>query len=167
MNKTTHVVTLNQGLPSGMGNPDDPNGTWPTGTRIANTFSGVAYKNSFFGPLIPAQSDTWYRTLNHMGGIDTSGTNVSHNFPPGTVFVKVMWYPNHSNRPGGWSSYPDTGPDHRVWFTGVSVVPEPLAAQNVVTSGAVAGSVEIKVPVSDFVANTVILAPAGLSVTEV
>lgn len=52
-------------------------------------------------------------------------------------------------------------------IAGVSIAPESGAAMNEVASGASSGSVEIKVPVSDFAAGTVSLAPAALSVTGV
>lgn len=167
VNKTTHVVTLNKPLPSSMGNPDDPNGTWPVGTSLANSEIGGTYKYAVFSGLRTPQLDTWYLARGYMGGMDTSGRNVSNNFPPGTAFTKPFWLPNFSNRTGGWNGYPDTGPSHRVWFTGVSVRPEPAAAVQEVTSGASAGSVEIKVPVSDFATGTISLAPAAQTLSEV
>ncbi|MBL4768051.1 MAG: DUF2793 domain-containing protein [Rhodobacteraceae bacterium] len=167
VNKTTHVVSLNQSLPSGMGNPADPSGIWPAGTVLANSSAGNVYKYSFFSALTVPQTDTWFKTLNHLGGIDLSGTGVQNNFPPGTAFIKVMWLANHSNRLGGSGGFPDTGPDHKIWFAGISITPESLAAQNKVTSGTATGSLEIKVPVSDYAAGTVNLAPSGLSVEEI
>lgn len=141
VNKTTNVVTLNQGFPAALGNPDDANGIWPVGTRIANKSTG-ALKYSVFGGLIVPATDTWYRIQNYIGGVDISGVNVQANFPPGTAFAKMFWIPNYSNRAGGWSIYPDTGPDHSVWFGGISMAPEP---QGILVANA-DGSKTLKVP---------------------
>ena len=167
VDKLTHVVTLNKPFPASLGNPDDGAGTWPVGTPIANTSSGGTYKYSFFAGGRVAQTDTWYKSVNHMGGIDRSGTNATANFPPGTAFVKVIWLPNYSNRAGGYGANPDTGAGHRVWFAGVSVTPETLAAKQEVAAGSSAGSIEIKVPAPDFAAGTLNLASAAQDVTEV
>lgn len=163
VDKVTHTITLSAPLPAGLANPDDPGGTWPAGTRIANSASDGADKYAFFSSLICPATDTWYKTTNHMGGIDKSGTNVTDNFPPGTAFVKVMWLPNYSNRSGGWSGYPDTGSSAKVWFSGVSVTPEVGALTQVAANGAI----DIKIPEGDFVTGNVSMVVAGLSTTEV
>lgn len=167
VNKTSHVVTLNQALPSSMGNPDDPSGTWPAGTKIANCSSGASYKYTFYSGLYVPNVDQWYHTTSYMGGLDTSGTNSTLNFSPGTSFVKPFWLPNYTNRSGGYSGHPDTGSSHKVWFTGVTVLPEPHAVQSKVLAGVNAGSVEIKVPVSDFTTGDISLNPASINITEV
>ncbi len=125
VDKAQNRVTLKQPLPASMGNPDDPGGVWPVGTRIANRGSGWNYKFGFFSDLVLGATDTWYRIENVMGGVDLSGRNVPHNFPPGTAQVRPVWLMNYSNRSGGYSSFPDTGPDHRTWVTGVSVEVDP------------------------------------------
>jgi len=123
VNKTTNLITLNKPLPTAQGNPDDVNGTWPVGTGIANSDAGASYKYSLFsGNILPAV-DTWYRHTNFMGGIDVSGRNVTNNFPPGTAFCKFFWLSNFSNRVGGWSAFPDTGPAHKIRYSGISVTP--------------------------------------------
>lgn len=161
VDKTANQVTLNAPLSASLGNPEDANGTWQAGTAIANSSSGPTFKYGFFPGLIPATTDQWYGTRNHMGGIDLSGKNVTANFPPGTAYIRIFWLPNFTNRPGGWASHADSGAAHRVWFSGVSVVPEPLGVMARQSDGTMA----IKVPVSDFNASAVTLAPAGLSVT--
>lgn len=161
VDKTAHTVTLKGPLPAALANPDDPGGVWPAGTAIANSSNGTAHKYAFYSDLHPAEADRWYSTTSHIGGIDTSGTNAPRNFPPGTVFARVFWLPNHSNLAGGVSGHPDTGPAHRVWFAGVSVVPEPLAVMQAAANGAQ----QIKVPQGNFAAGTLGLAAAGTTVT--
>lgn len=167
VDKTADTVTLNAPWPASAGNPDDPSGIWPAGTKIANTDSGSSYKYSVMNGHIPAQSGVWYHARNHMGGIDTSGTNATYNFPPGTAYVKVFWLPNNSNVAGGVSIYPDTGAAHRVWFSGVSVVPDREARLQEVATGPTQGRKDIKIIDSDFATGTVSLVPAGLAVSEV
>ena len=127
VNKATNTITLNKPLPVSMGNPDDPNGTWPIGTRIANSANGGTYKyalaNAYRAPTI----DQWHSLTNHIGGIDTSGNNIQNNFPPGSAFAKLLTLPNYSNRSGGWSTHPDSGANHRVWFGGLSIKPDMAA----------------------------------------
>jgi len=161
VDKTNHVINLTAPFPVSLGNPDDPNGTWPVGTRLANSSSGGNFKYSFFSGMILPQTDAWYRVENHMGGIDTSGTNATANFPPGTAYVKVFWLPNYSNRAGGYSTFPDTGTGHEILFSGISVGPEQLGAMQENANG----SVSLKVPSSNFAAGTVGLAPQTLKLT--
>lgn len=125
VDKAQNRVTLKQPLPASMGNPDHPEGVWPAGTRIANRASGWNYKFGFFSDLVLDTADRWYRIENAMGGVDLSGNNVPHNFPPGTAQVRPVWLMNYSNRVGGYSSFPDTGPDQRTWVTGVSIEVDP------------------------------------------
>ncbi len=125
VDKAQNRVTLKQPLPAALGNPDDPGGVWPAGTRIANRGAGSAYKFGFFSNLVLDATDTWFRIESAMGGVDLSGRNLPHNFPPGTTGVRPVWMLNFSNRAGGHSTYPDTGPGHKVWVTGLSVEPDP------------------------------------------
>lgn len=142
VNKTTNVISLNQGWPSALQNPDDPNGIWPAGTRIANGASGATYKYAgYVGLLLPILG-TWYSTKAWVGGIDRSGLNVTNNFPPGTAFVRLFWLPNLSNRPGGWGGYPDSGDTAPVWFGGLSLVPDYAAK----LTRAADGRINIAVP---------------------
>lgn len=128
VNKTTNVITLNKPLPTSMGNPNDVNGQWPVGTRIANGSSGSSYKFSLFVGTVVPDVDIWYRFSNYMGGVDRSGKDVASNFAPGTAFVKIIWLPNFSNRSGGTvSGYPDTGSGHKVRYSGISVTRDPTA----------------------------------------
>jgi hypothetical protein len=163
VDKSAGTITLRVPLPAEMGNPADPAGIWPVGTPVANTTSGSAYKYAFYSAFTPPQTDTWYSTLAHIGGIDRSGTNVGANFPPGTAFARPFWLPNYSNRVGGWSGRPDTGTAQRVWVSGVSVTPEPLAAMQVRANGAV----DIKVPATDFASGALSMQTAASSVTAI
>ncbi|PIE09103.1 MAG: hypothetical protein CSA73_00270 [Rhodobacterales bacterium] len=165
VNKGTGTVTLNQPLPASLGNPEDGNGTWPAGTPIANSDSSDAPRAAFYSTPALTDPDQWYRSRAHIGGVDLSGTNAPFNFPPGTACVRVFWLPNYSNRPGGWSGYPDTGAGHSVWFSGVSVLPEALAAQDRVASGASSGMVDLLVPVTDFATGAMSLSPPGAVLT--
>ncbi|AXX99201.1 DUF2793 domain-containing protein [Profundibacter amoris] len=167
VNKTTHIVTLNKPLPAHMGNPDDPGGIWPAGTRIANSSSGNSFKYAFYAGLHVPEVDRWYLTTGHIGGIDTSGTNYTSNFAPGTTYVIPFWLPNFSNRAGGYAGHPDTGTGHKVWFTGASVTPEPLAVMSEVLTGADTGRKDIKVPTGDFAAGTISLAATSISIDPV
>ncbi|WP_421704857.1 DUF2793 domain-containing protein [Aliiroseovarius sp.] len=166
VNKTTHVVTLNQPLPASLGNPDDAGGTWPVGTAIANSDSVTTLRYSFYTALYVPTTDTWYRTTDHIGGVDLSGTNNVDNFPPGTAAVRPFWLPNFSNRSGGWSGHPDTGTGHSVWFTGVSMRVDPLAVKQRVTTGSTSGKYNLKVPVSNFVTSSISLASPSTKVNE-
>lgn len=163
VDKVNNKVTLTSGFPASLGNPDDPSGTWPIGTRLANTSSGGVYKYSLLPGAILPQADIWYSAVNYMGGIDRSGKNVTSNFPPGTAFAKIFWLPNFSNRVGGSSTHPDTGINHRIWFSGISVVPEPLAAQQTTASGATS----LKVPKVNFANSSISLVTPSLTLTAV
>lgn len=158
-----HTITLKTPFPNTLANPDHPDGTWPIGTRIANTNPGSTYKYSLLSSYRVPQTDTWYKAVNYMGGIDASGENITSNFVPGTTFVKVFWLPNYSNRSGGNGSNPDTGPDHRILFSGLSVLP----ATDVATQIQPNGSVAIKVLNLDYDQTTPSLVPASLQVQNV
>lgn len=159
-------ITLKAPLPASLANPDDPNGTWPVGTRLANSSSGDNYKYSILNNFIPAQTDTWYETINHVGGLDLSGRNSLPNFSPGTAYVKLTWLANYSNRNGGWNGFADTGSDHKVWFAGVSAQPEPLAVQTRETSGSQAGRVNLSIPQPNPSEGRIDLVPAGLQTRQ-
>ena len=167
VNKTTHVITLNKALPSSMGNPDDVGGTWPIGTKIANSSSGDSFKYTYYDALHVPEVDRWYKTGSHIGGIDTSGTNYEFNFPPGTAYVRSLWFPNYSNRAGGYSGHPDTGSGHKIWNAGASIVLDPLAVQSEILTGANTGRKSIKVPDTDFSAGTISLIPVSRTVNSV
>lgn len=160
VDKVANTVTLKAPWPASLGNPDDPLGVWPAGTDLANCSSGGSYKYVFYSSAVLAETDRWYRSQSYMGGIDYSGGNVTENFPPATATVKPFWLPNYSNRVGGLSTYPDTGAAHKVWYTGVSIMPEPLAKMEETAVGAQA----IKVPVADFTTGVVSLAAAVPSI---
>ncbi len=163
VDKGTHTVTLSAPLSASLGNPDDPSGIWPAGTAIANSAHGWSERRAFYEDLVPTAADTWYQTLHHIGGVDRSGGNVATNFPPGTARVRVMWRPNTTNQSGGSGAYPDTGSAHKVWFGGISMRPEPLAAQ----SRAVAGHVDLKVPDTDFASGSLSLTAPSMVVSLV
>ncbi len=167
VNKTTHVVTLKKPVPASLGNPADGQGIWPAGTPIANSHSGSAYKYSFFGGLVPSQTNTWYRSTSFIGGIDRSGGNVTNNFTPGTAFTKVFWLPNFSNRSGGYSTYADTGAGHKVRFAGVSVMPFLVGDLVAVTSGSVSGSFTVRAPLANPGTGALSMAAATATVVAV
>lgn len=146
VDKTTNTITLKAPLPASMGNPDDPNGTWSAGTRLANSSAAGVYKYAFLAGTILPQTETWYQSESYMGGIDTSGTHNAQNFPPGTAFIRLVWLPNFSNRSGGYGAHPDTGTDHKVRFAGISVTPIPIAGMEPVTSGNLQGRQTLYVP---------------------
>lgn len=158
VDKVSNTIMLNAPLPTSMGNPDAVGGVWPAGTKIANSSSGSSYKYAFYSGTYVPDVDRWYETKGYIGGVDTSGTNSAVNFPPGTAYVKPFWLPNYSNRSGGYSGHPDTGLSHKVWYTGVSVVPCPLADYSEIISGGLSGQKQLKVPVTDFAAGTISLA---------
>ncbi|WP_322867756.1 DUF2793 domain-containing protein [Aquicoccus sp. G2-2] len=162
IDKTTNIITLNQPFPAALANPQHPSGVWPEGTSLANT-SASGYKYAFLSAYIAPEVDRWFHITNSIGGIDHSGTNNTSNFPPGTSVVVPFWLPNYSNSSGGYGAFPDTGAAHRVWFTGVSVMPEPLAAIQANSNGSKA----IKVPVSDFATGTISLASPSFTVVGV
>lgn len=166
VNKSTNTITLKTPFPASLGNPDHPSGTWPAGTRIANSDAGGTFKYAGFNGLVPASSDTWYLAENHIGGIDRSGRNESNNFAPGTASAKLMWLLNYSNRPGGYSIYADTGASHKFWVSGVSVLAEPLATLVPVTTGANAGSFDLRIPRANAAGTAIDLSPASLKVTD-
>ena len=167
VDKTAQTVTLKTPWPATMANPDDPSGVWPAGTPLANSSRGGVYKYAFFAGLYAPEADRWYRTENHIGGIDRSGTNAGQNFAPGTAYVVPLWLPNYSNRPGGWSGHPDTGTAQRIWFAGISVTEAALALTTPVASGPVSGSADLQVARADGGTGTITLTPPTLQVTLV
>ena len=150
-----------------MGNPDDGAGTWPAGTRIANSNSVGALRYSFYSAIYTPSLDTWFRSRNYIGGVDQSGTNERLNFPPGTAFVRPFWLPNFSNRSGGWSGHPDTGTSHATWFTGVSVRVDPHAVMKRADTGADSGKFDLRVPEGDFDTGSISLVTPPATLTEV
>ena len=163
VDKTANTVTLKAPWPASLGNPDDPSGTWPSGTNLANSSNGGSYKYSFYSGTILAETDRWYHSQSYMGGIDYSGSNVTNNFPPGTTTVKPFWLPNYSNRAGGYLAFPDTGSAHKVWYTGVSVVPEPIAKMEQTATGSQA----LKVPVADFTTGSISLSTPAQTIEPI
>ena len=115
------TITFLTGMPSSMGNPDDANGTWPVGTRIANTDAGGTYKYVFFSSLTLPDVDKWYRQTNWLGGLDNSGRNIETNFSPGVSKIKLGWLVNYTNRVGGFGGFPDTGAGHSIWMAGMNL----------------------------------------------
>ena len=106
--------------------------------------------------------DTWYRVTNFIGGRNEFGGVITSNFPPGTAYVKILWIPNYSNRAGGWTTYPDTGPNHSLWFAGISVVPERLGV--IVTEAN--GTKTLKVPRANLTTNVIDVVTGGTAIVE-
>jgi len=167
VDKTANTVTLSAPFPASLANPDTSDGSWPEGTPIANSSNGAGYKYSFYSALVPAASGVWYRSVSHMGGIDRSGQNVTHNFPPGTASVAIFWLPNFSNRIGGWSGYPDTGPAHRLHVGGISVRPDDQARLVPDPDLSLSGSSLIEVPTADPATGALALATAQTRIDPV
>ncbi|EAQ03095.1 hypothetical protein OB2597_13163 [Pseudooceanicola batsensis HTCC2597] len=164
VNKTTHVVTLAAPLPAALGNPGDGGGTWPAGTPLANSAAAGGHKRAVLdGYHLPA-TDSWVRVNRHIGGIDGSGGDVAGNFAPGTAAIRLVWWPNETNQPGGVAGYPDTGAAHRVWFAAASVLPDPLAVTEIVTTGPLPGSKTVHAPVANIAGGRIDLAAATLVV---
>ncbi|MFK7876313.1 MAG: DUF2793 domain-containing protein [Paracoccaceae bacterium] len=163
VDKTTHQITLNKGLPSAMANPDHPEGIWPVGTRIANRATGWNYKFGFIRDQTPEATDTWYHYENVMGGVDLSGKNIPYNFPPGTATVRPVFLMNYSNRNGGFSNHPDTGADHKVWVSGLSIDVD-CGAQIVRAEN---GSCALKVIEGDPDTGGVAMVDGGLKVSQI
>ncbi len=162
VNKSSHQITLNKPFPVILGNPDDPNKTWPVGTKLANTNNG-GYKYSLNSGQKVNETDKWYCITNFIGGIDLSGNNISRNFPPGTVSARIFWLPNYSNRAGGWINHPDTGSEHKIRFAGISAIPETHA----MLEKAADGHEEIYVPTPDIANENMKLGIATRLVQEV
>lgn len=117
------MIDLNKGFPASLANPDDPNGTWPIGTKLANSRVGATRKYAFYGGLRVPTINEWYRTESYIGGIDKSGKNYTRNFSPGTAYCRIGWLSSYSHRIGGWSIHPDNGANHKVFYAGISVIP--------------------------------------------
>ncbi|MBC6408268.1 MAG: DUF2793 domain-containing protein [Rhodobacteraceae bacterium] len=156
VDKSNHRVTLSVPLPERLGNPYAESKVWPAGTAIANTANPGPEQRSFYAHFVPPATEQWYRTENHIGGVDHSGQNQTHNFPPGTIYIRVIWRPNESNVSGGRTLYPDTGAHHRVWCAGLSIKPNSLAIQSRNDKGAVA----LRVPAPNADNNALVLAAA-------
>jgi hypothetical protein len=165
IDKTTGTLTLNKPLPASMANPYDPSGIWPIGTALANTQAGNPMKFSFFPTSYLPQSDRWYRFENYICGVDQSGTNAARNFPPGTASVVPFILPNYSNRAGGISGHPDTGPNQRLWLANLSIQRQPYVPQRRADSGPQTGAVEFKIIRPDFDATSVVPQAPDLHIT--
>ena len=162
VNKTTHVITLNQPFPASLGNPDDVTGVWPVGTSLANS-ANSAYKYSFFRALVVPQTDRWYESTSYIGGVDRSGMDLDDNFAPGTAAIQIYWLPNHTKRSGGFDGAPDTGAAQRVWFAGIHVQAVSLARLEPYPAVDEEGGFIIKVPTED--PSTGVLSMADASAT--
>lgn len=86
--------------------------TLDAGTELSVGSSGGNYK--YIGsyhetlPLYPS----WKRCESYIGGIDYSGCNKNHNFPPGTAYVRVLVIP-----------YSMTGGDNPIqWISDINLV---------------------------------------------
>ena len=162
VDKAANRIALNAPLPAAMGNPRDAGGVWPAGTVIANS-AGGAHKQAVADEVVLPATGRWYRATAFIGGIDRSGTNAPGNFVPGTAMVRPFWRPNFSNRTGGFGTFPDTGAAQRVWFAGLSVLPEPHAALSVSTAPGEEGRRDLQVVAADPGAGTLALVPAAPS----
>jgi len=95
--------------------------SYTAGTIVHNGWGSGSYKYSLaFAQVIPAV-DKWCFMQGFFGGIDRSGTGKQWNCDPGTAYAKLFFFPVYSNRAGGWTTYPDTGPAQREWFAGLSL----------------------------------------------
>ena len=153
IDNANNSVALNAPLSSDFGNPDGANGTWPIGTKIANTATAdIQYKPCLLDASILEATDIWYHAAGYIGGIDGSGQNEITNFPPGTAFVKFCWQPNFSNRSGGMGDFPDTG-SQKVHYAGAHLWLEHFGLLEKNSNGAV----DIKVPQANKASNAIVL----------
>jgi len=67
-------------------------GTILAGTQLSNSSSGGTYKYITASNVdVPG---TWTPYTGIVGGVDTSGSNITNKFAPGTAFVKIMFLLN-------------------------------------------------------------------------
>lgn len=65
--------------------------TLPAGTELSVTNAGGTYKYIGLVNERPALYPQWSRVEGYIGGVDYTGRNVTHNFAPGTTYVKIMF----------------------------------------------------------------------------
>ena len=118
VDKLNNRITLLAPWPAALGSPDQPDGTWPIGTKLANSSDGITAR-ACIPDVVPSETNTWFRVSSYIGGTDLSGQNAPMQFAPGTASVQLIIGANSSNMSGGANGFPDTGPDHSVWFADV------------------------------------------------
>ena len=118
VDKLNNRITLLAPWPAALGSPDQPDGTWPIGTKLANSSDGITAR-ACISDVVPSETNTWFRVSSYIGGTDLSGQNAPMQFAPGTASVQLIIGANSSNMSGGANGFPDTGPDHSVWFADI------------------------------------------------
>ena len=118
VDKLNNRITLLAPWPAALGSSDQPDGTWPIGTKLANSSDGITAR-ACISDTVPSETNTWFRVSSYIGGTDLSGQNAPMQFAPGTASVQLIIGANSSNISGGANGFPDTGPDHSVWFADI------------------------------------------------
>jgi hypothetical protein len=85
VNYATNTITLSSPWPSTWG-------TIPAGTAISNGSSGGTYK--YVSAVNVEVPNAWTKYSGVIGGIDTTGTNRTYQFAPGTAFAKLLFLMN-------------------------------------------------------------------------
>jgi type II secretory pathway pseudopilin PulG len=89
----SNSIRLRAPLPASLGNPDNPNGTWPVGHAVSNggpNGPNGGLKYCLASSLTTPQNWTQYsRTIS---GVDHSGRNSYCSFPPGTIAIRPLFY---------------------------------------------------------------------------
>lgn len=96
-------------------------GTIPAGTPVYNGYTSGGWGYHTMLAQVPPTTDEWYVARGWIGGVNRGGMLSNLNFPPGTAYGRLFFFPFYSNRPGGWSIYPDTGPTQKAWYAGFSM----------------------------------------------
>ncbi|WP_391480872.1 DUF2793 domain-containing protein [Nereida sp. NH-UV-3] len=118
VDKSNNRISLLAPWPAALGSPDQPDGTWPIGTKLANSSGGITAR-ACISDVVPSETNTWFRVSSYIGGTDLSGQNTPMQFAPGTASVQLIIGVNSSNISGGANGFPDTGPNHSVWFADI------------------------------------------------
>ncbi len=119
-----NTVTLNAPWPSSRGNPDDPAGIWPAGTPVSNGWAGATYK--YFAANGISTPTDWTFVSGVIGGVDLSGTNLMNKFPPGSAYMRIMFYVNYQAAAGAGTLV------NSVWLS--EVTPENIASGSIWTT---------------------------------
>jgi prepilin-type N-terminal cleavage/methylation domain-containing protein len=89
------IVRLSVPLPTSMGNPDHPQGTWPAGTAVSNTnrHDGIEYCDARH----VAAPAAWTHFECTFGGMNHTGRNVNGRMPTGTASFRPLLMAGYSN----------------------------------------------------------------------
>lgn len=114
-----NTITLTTPIPNGMANPDDPNGTWPVGTELANTtFHNIGtYQYLGLKAFTPPATNTWYK-FHDFVATDTDMDRWSrYLFQDGVAYVRLGMLANFTNVEG----QPNATPDAKVSIANITL----------------------------------------------